>query len=901
MKRILFLTLLMVLVSEMGFSQFRNRRNNASNGENSVLTNYANPREYEVASIDIRGLNILDKNALISLSGLRVGDKIKIPGDEISQAIRKLWNHGLVGDVSIVVEKVEGSSVHLVIELKELPRLTGFTFEGVTSSKESELREELDLYRGKVVTDAIIRNTELKVKNNYISKAYLDADVKVVQVQDSVNLEGVRLKIVVDKKDKVKIRRIHIEGNREITDMKLRSKMKKTSEKLRFNLPRLAFQSIIRLTPRKAANFLSNSNKVSYDEMSDFFADNVKLNFFKSAKFLEDEFENDKKLIIDHYNSKGYRDAIIVADTVYKSSRKTIDITLKIEEGKKYYFRNIDWVGNYIYPDKTLDAVLNIKKGDVYNKELIDKKVSFNPKGMDISGLYMDDGYLFFRVDPVEVKIEGDSIDIEMRMYEGDQATIRNVTFSGNDRTSDHVIRRELSTVPGQKFRRSDLIRTQQRLAQIGFFDPEQIAPNYVPNPSDGTVDIDWGLVERSNDQIELSGGWGGYYGFVGTLGISLNNFSFRNLLKGNFDPYPVGDGQRLSLRMQANGPQYQNYSFSFTEPWLGGKKPNSFTVSLNNSVLRTRTAEDLDGDKIIDYQPNWTDEFNATIIMRGVTVGLGKRLEWPDNYFTLGAYLKFQNYKLDNYDALGQGYENGKSNNVSLNLVVSRNSLDNPMYPKSGSSISISADMTPPHSLWRNLPADVSPEVRYKWIEYHKWMIDTKYYLNIFDKFVIEASAHFGVIGRYNKDAYPGPFERFFMGGSGLAGQQFIIANDIVALRGYEDNSLVPPYGGFESIDGIRGGILFDKFSMELRYPVSTAESATIYGFIFAEGGNNWYRYEDFNPFDLYRSSGVGVRVFMPAFGLIGINWAYGFDRDPKTNEVSGSQFHFTIGQQLR
>ncbi len=894
MKHIVLLSILVLIFSESSFGQFRNRNAKSPNSQESVLNNYANPREYTLASIDVRGLNLLDKNALISLTGLRVGDKIKIPGDAITMAIRKLWAHGLVGDVTIVVEKIEGDQAFLVIELSELPRLTGFTFEGVSSSKETELREDLSLYRGKVLTDAIIRNTELTVKKYYINKGFLDANVNIVKVRDSINVEGVQLKIEVDRKNKVHINNIYITGNDEIRDGKIKSKMKKTGERIRFNFPRMIFETAVHLTPRQIIDFVSNDYDVTYNEMRDFITENAKFNFFKSSKYLKDEYENDKKAIIELYNSRGFRDAVIVSDTIFKSSSKTIDIALKVDEGNKYYFRDIEWTGNYLYKDEVLNSVLGIKKGDVYNKELVDKKVNFNPKGLDISGLYMDDGYLFFRVDPVEVRIENDSIDIEMRIYEGEQATISKVTFSGNDRTSDHVIRRELSTIPGQKFRRTDLIRTQQRLAQIGFFDPEQITPNYFPNPSNGTVDIDWKMVERSNDQIELSGGWGGYYGFVGTLGVSLNNFSMRNLMKWKFEPYPVGDGQRLSLRMQANGAQYQNYSFSFTEPWLGGKKPNSFTVSLNNTILRTRRPIDINDDGVPDVNPNF-NEFNASIRMKGVTVGFGKRLEWPDNYFNLGAYLSYQNYSLDNYIDLGQGFENGHSNNVSLNLVLSRNSLDNPMYPKSGSSISISGNLTPPHSLWRDLAPNASLEERYKWIEFHKWMIDTKYYLNIFDKFVIEASAHFGIIGRYNKNIEPGPFERFYLGGSGLAGQQFIIANDVVGLRGYEDNSITPVS------NGVRGGVIYDKYSLELRYPVSTAESATIYGFIFAEGGNNWFRSIEFNPFDMYRSAGVGVRVFMPAFGLIGINWAYGFDTLPGQRDISGSQFHFTIGQQIR
>ncbi|MDH5602996.1 MAG: BamA/TamA family outer membrane protein [Cyclobacteriaceae bacterium] len=899
MRGIIF-TLVILLTSQGLFGQFRNRRDNQDSANE---LNYANPKEYQIAAIEIRGLKILDSNALVSLTGLRIGDRIKIPGDEISGAIRKLWNHGLVGDVNIVIDKIVGDQVYLGVELAELPRLTGFTFEGVSQTKETELKEDLNLYRGRVVTDAIVRKTQLTVAKNYQTQGFLNADVKVIKVRDSVNLDGVRLRIVVDKKEKVRINQVIFVGNEEVTDGRLKGKLKKTGEKVRFTLFRKLFETAFGITPKKAYNFIAHSYNVPPEGVKEFLSKNVKLNVFKSAKYITADFEEDKKKVVAYYNTRGYRDAQILSDSIADNGDNTINLFIKLNEGNKYYFRNIEWKGNYIYTDRILNSVLAINKGDTYNKELIDKKVNFNPKGMDISGLYMDDGYLFFRVDPVEIRVENDSIDIEMRIFEGDQATISKVTFSGNDRTSDHVIRRELSTVPGQKFRRSDLIRTQQQLAQMGYFDPEKVTPNYFPNPADGTVDIDWSLTERSNDQIELSGGWGGYYGFIGTLGVTLNNFSVKNMMKGKFTPIPVGDGQRLSVRMQANGKQYQNYSFSFTEPWLGGKKPNSFTISLNQSILRTRAAEDRNGDGVIDYYPGFRDDFNSSIHMQGITVGLGKRLNWPDNYFVLSSYLAYQRYLLNNYYDMGQGFRDGVANNVNVNFVIARNSIDNPMYPKSGSTLSVSATFTPPHSLYRNIDYNTAlPTEKYKRIEYHKWMIDTKYYLNIFDKFVIEASAHFGILGRYNHNINVGPFERFWMGGSGLAGQNFVIANDIISLRGYEDNSLIPPFNyAVESVDGIKGGIVYDKFGMELRYPVTQSEAATIYGFIFAEGGNNWYRYEDFNPFKMYRSSGVGARIFMPAFGLIGISWGYGFDSLPGNTSVSGSQFHFTIGQQIR
>ena len=654
-------------------------------------------------------------------------------------------------------------------------------------------------------------------------------------------------------------------------------------------------------TPRKAINMATKTHEVSYDGVKQYLNDNVKLNVFKNSKLKEKEYGEDKQALIAYYNSKGYRDALIVSDSIYAHDEKSINIKIKVEEGNQYYIRDIAWTGNYVYPERVLSAVLDVNKGEVYNKEEIDKKLNFNPKGMDISGLYMDDGYLFFNIQAVEVRIEGDSIDLEMRIFEGDQAIISRVTFKGNDRTSDHVIRRELSTVPGEKFSRSDLIRTQQMLAQMGYFDPEKVKPNYFPNPADGTVDIEWDLTERSNDQIELSGGWGGYYGFVGTLGVTLNNFSVRNMMKGKFTPYPAGDGQRLSMRMQANGPSYQNYSFSFTEPWMGGKKPNSFTISLNSTILRRVRNEDRDGDGIAEYFPGYR-AYNSSIRMKGITLGLGKRLEWPDPYFTLATYLSYQNYFLTNFYDYGQGFNNGSANNISLNFNLSRNSIDNPMYPKSGSSIAVSATFTPPYSYWRNIDYNTAPnQEKYKWVEFHKWMIDGKYYLNIFDKLVIEAKAHFGVMGRYNPNINVGPFERYYMGGSGMAGQQrFIVANDIVSLRGYDEETLTPPYG-IESQDGIKGGIIYDKLGMELRYPVTTGEAATIYGFIFAEGGNNWYSYEEFNPFEMYRSAGVGVRIFMPAFGLIGINWGYPFDKLPGSAERPEPQIQFSIGQQLR
>jgi outer membrane protein insertion porin family len=893
MKKVLFLVILIGITAD-AWAQFRKR--NATTGATENNLNYASPVEYTIAGIEVTGLNVLDKNAMVSLTGLKVGDKIKIPGDAITNSIRSLWKHGLVGDVTIQVARIEGNDVYLNIVLAERPRLTGFYFTGINKSQESGLKEDLTLIRGKIVNDAMIRNTELAVKKYFVKKGFLSTEVKVIQEKDTLNRDGIRLKIAVNPKSKVKINKISFEGNNSISDAKLKKKMKGTHERPRFSLHRALISEVIALKPKE---FVDSSYETSWKEVKEFINDNVKLNLFTSSKFIQTDYEDDKKKIIEYFNSKGYRDAEIVTDTVYAHDGRTINIDFQIYEGPKYYFRNIIWTGNYIYSDKQLNAVLGISKGDVYNSDLYNKKLQFNPKGLDISGLYMDDGYLFFRINPVEVAVAGDSIDVEMRIFEGEQATINEVTIAGNDRTSDHVIRRELSTIPGQKFRRSDIIRTQQKLGQLGYFAPDKIGQNLVPNPANGTVDIEWTVEEQSNDQVELSGGWGGYYGFVGTLGLTFNNFSLRNIPHfDNWRPLPVGDGQRLSLRAQANGRSFQSYSFSFTEPWLGGRKPHSLSVSFNSSFQR------------YPYGSSSTNDNDSRLQVHSVSVGLGRLLEWPDNYFTLTNSVSYLRYILNNWNS-GLGYTDGVSNSFTFNTTLARNSIDNPMYPAQGSSISLSVTLTPPFSLWRNIDYSTADAAeRYKWIEYHKWMFDAKYYLPLDNKkkLVLEAKAHFGFIGQYTDKAGIGPFERFYLGGDGLAGgfNSFLLGQEVIGLRGYENNVLTPPYynANQNSASGVlAGGIAYDKLGLELRYPVTTGNAATIYGFIFAEGGNNWNNYDDFNPFNLYKSAGFGARIFMPAFGLIGLNWGYGFDPVPLNGRgpVSGSQFHFTIGQQIR
>ncbi len=895
MKRFLVIILLLSAAFDT-WAQFRRNRERETQPVQEGNLNYANPIEYTIAGIEVSGINVLDKNAMISISGLKVGDKIKIPGDAIAGAIRKIWKYGLVGDITIQVDRIEGSNIYLIIELTERSRLTAFYFTGISKTQESGLKEDLNLIRGKIVNDAMVRNTELAVKKYFVKKGFLNTEVKVVEELDTVNSDGIKLRINVNPKSKVKINKISFHGNDHVSDASLKRKLKKTKERPRFVLHRTLLQTLFE--PKK---YLGKPYDVSWKEVKEFMNDNIKLNVFASSKFIRAEYDEDKQRMVDYFNSKGFRDAEIVTDSIYSFNQKSINIDFKIYEGPKYYFRNIIWAGNYIYTNNQLNAVLAISKGDVYNKELIQKKLSFNPKGLDISGLYMDDGYLFFRINPVEVAVAGDSIDVEMRISEGEQATINEVSISGNERTSDHVIRRELITIPGQKFRRSDIIRTQQSLSQLGYFAPEKVTPNLEPNPADGTVDINWQVEEQSNDQIELSGGWGGYYGFVGTLGLTFNNFSLRNIPNiKNWKPLPVGDGQRLQLRVQANGRQYQSYSFSFTEPWLGGRKPHSLTVSLNSSVQRS----------IFGYGRPDPDAAAPTLKVNSLTVGLGRRLEWPDNYFTLTNSVSLLKYTLENWFSGGLGFTDGDANSFTFNTTLSRRSVNEIMYPSQGSEISLSLTLTPPHSLWRDLDyATAANADKFKWIEFHKWMFDAKYYLPLDSKkkLVIEAKAHFGFIGSYTGKAGVGPFERFFLGGDGLAGgfNSFLLGQEIIGLRGYENNKITPPlynrYGSVNTGNTVQGGIVYDKLSLELRYPVTTGSAATIYGFAFTEAGNNWNNYEDFNPFNLYKSAGFGARIFMPAFGLIGLNWAYGFDKIPYATDRSGSQFHFTIGQQIR
>ena len=884
MRRTLLLGLLSLLVSYGAFAQ---------GGDIS----YTNPQEYEIAEITVAGTKGLNSDAVISLSGLSVGDKVSVPGPAISDAIKKLWKQRIFGDVSVSASKIEGNKVYLVINLAEKPRLSRIEISGINKTQQTEINDDLTLIKGQIVDETLINRARLTAKDFFVDKGFLNVEVDVQQQPDTVLNNSIVLKLDIDKGEKVGIKRINFKGNEVFSGKRLKGKMKETHEKVRFTLVEDLISRLFNLKGRKIKNFVTDKEEVEFDGLKSYINEHVKLNFFSGSKFIRDDYEADKKALIAFYNSKGYRDATIVEDTMYASGGNTINVDITVDEGQRYYFRDIIWSGNYVYDDKTLDQVLGIEKGDVYDLETLNKRLQFNPTGAnDVSAIYMDNGYLFFNVQPVEVQIEDDSIDVEMRIFEGEQATISKILITGNDRTNDHVIRREIRTLPGQKFSRSDLIRTQRELSQLGYFDPEQIGINPIPNPAEGTVDIEYSLVEKPSDQIELSGGWGGFYGFVGTLGLVFNNFSLRNI--PHFDkwrPLPVGDGQKLSLRAQANGRFFQSYSATFSEPWLGGKKPNNLTVGLSRTIVQTGGN--------FGFRSFAPPREVGTLKLTNLSVGLGRRLRWPDDYFSLSNALVYRNYDLNNYNFRGLNFNNGVSNNIAITNTLSRNSIDNPMFPRGGSEITLEASFTPPFSLFGEGKdySSLEPDERYEWLEYHRWMFDAKHYTQLAKNLVLSTSMHFGFFGSYKDNQLAAPFERFAMGGT-LGNQgNFQVAQELISLRGYENQSIIPTEN-LASGEVLSGGIAYNKYSMELRYLVSPNPAATIYVLGFAEGGNNFADFNKYNPFDLRKSAGVGARIFMPAFGLLGIDWGYGFDDVPGSpGLVSGPQFHFSIGQQIR
>lgn len=823
----------------------------------ATTIDWSKPKEYTVAGIEVDCSEYTDKNIVRLLSGITYGDKIQIPGDKISEAIKNLWKQSLFEDVKIYLVKTIGTDVFLKISVVEKPRLSKFSFRGkVKKNDADEIRGKIRLVREKVVTDYTLGYIKNIVKDFYVNKGHYHAQVDITtEVDKTAKTPHVIVYINVYKGKKVRIKNLNIMGNTVIADWKLRRKM---SDSKPFRL----------------------------------------YTFWNSGKYLDDNLEKDLPSIIAKYNSKGYRDARISKDTVYFVKKNRVNIDVTIEEGNKYYFGDIKWFGNAKYRSGQLDTILNIKKGEIFDQSLLDQKLFMNPTGYDISSLYMDDGYLFFNVQPQEVNIHNDTIDLDIHMYEGKQATINKVTVMGNTKTNDHVIYREIRTRPGQLFRRSDIIRTQRELSQLGYFDPEKLGVTPTPNPADGTVDIEYKVEEKPSDQVELSGGWGGGR-VVGTLGLSFNNFSMKNIFKrDSWSPLPTGDGQKFSIRAQTNGVYYQSYNLSFTEPWLGGKKPNSLSVSgffsMFNTTGEKKYVNDSEGNKIIN--PN-----RSTMKIIGGSVGFGKRLKKPDDFFSIYTEASYNYYELQNYPyfILANGYANDFNGKIN----ITRNSIDAPIFPKNGSNFSLLGQFTPPYSLLNGKDYSALPiSEKYKFIEYQKYKFTAEWYTQLTNKkggegkearnLVLRTKIGYGILGTYNKSVGVSPFERYYMGGSGLSGYQNFVAREIIALRGYTDNSL----------SSTNGDPLCARYTMELRYPISLNPQATIFVLGFAEAGNTWAKYKDFNPFQVKRSAGVGLRVFLPMFGLLGLDYGWGFDNIPG-NPGSGNgkgQFHFTLGAQL-
>ena len=841
---------------------------------------YTNPKKYEIGGIVVTGTEALDANAIVILSGLTVGDQINIPGDEISNAIRKLWDQKLFASIDIRYQRIVGNTIFLEFVVKEQPRLSKYSFKGVSKSEADDLRESINLFREKIVTKNLVYTTDNLVRNYYKDKGYLNVNVDVEQKNDPEYSNHVIMTIRIKKGSKVKIRNIDFVGNKELGDSRLKMAMKDTKEKSVFQ----PFNGIEQMVPKLAAILWKGDNDSATSLLSEYFSDRVKIKVFKSSKFVQANYDADKLGIIAKYNQKGYRDAKIISDTVYAADKKSVNIEFKLYEGRRYYFRDIRWVGNTIYNSRELSKILAIRKGDVYDPERLEKQLFLNPNGNDVISLYMDDGYLSFQMNPIEVAVENDSIDLEIRMYEGRQYRISKVSVRGNTKTNDHVVLREIRTKPGQLFSRSDIIRSQRELAVLGYFDPEKLDINTSPNPADGTVDLEYIVAERPSDQIELSGGWGGGR-IVGTLGVSFSNFSTKNFFKkGAWQPLPAGDGQRLSVRAQSNGAFFQSYNISFTEPWLGGRKPNALSLTAFYSIQsngQNRRVKDENGDRV-------DNPLRSSIDILGLSVGLGKRLTWPDDFFYLYQELSYQHYLINQWNSFI--FTDGRSNNLFYKFQFSRNSVgSNPNYPQYGSSMNLSLQLTPPYSFFDDRKySTLADQDKYRWIEYHKWKFTSSWFTTVVDKLVLNTRVGFGVLGLYNRDLGAAPFERFYLGGSGLTGFA-LDGREIIALRGYDD----------QSVGQSTGGTIINKYTMELRYPLSLNPQATIYGLTFVEAGNTWDRFEDYNPIGVRRSAGAGVRIFLPMFGLLGLDWGYRFDDIPN-RDMQRSQIHFTIGANL-
>lgn len=794
---------------------------------------YSNPKQYILGGVTVEGTKHLDHKTLVQISGLEVGKLFTIPGDDLTKAVEKLWEQGLFADVQVKATKIQGNSIFLEFYLEERSRLSKFKFSGIKKADIDELRDRIKLVRGKIITENLVGNTTNIIRDFYVEKGFLNVEVDVAQEVDEQVKNHVLLLINIHKGDRVKISEITFEGNTVFEGKKLKRLMKDTKEKHFYRI-------------------------------------------FKASKYLEDAFKNDKNSIISKYNEKGHRDAKIVSDSIWLNDEGHLSVHLKIKEGSPYYFGNVDWVGNTKYSNKQLNELLGISKGDVFDQTVLQTRLLGSPDSRDVHSKYLDNGYLFSQVTPVETEVRNDTIDLEVRIYEGQQARVNRVSVVGNTKTNDHVIMREIRTKPGDLFNRSLIMRSQRELATLNYFDPEKLDIDVQPDPQNGTVDLTYVVEEKPSDQIELQGGWGAGR-VIGTFRVSFNNFSAKKMFeKGAWTPLPSGDGQRLSLSASSNGLYYQSYNISFTEPWLGGKKPNAFTVGGWHSVQ----SNGLEFD----------DTARQTMKITGFTLGLGKRLQWPDDFFSLYQNISLENYDLNDweyYSSLGDG----SAYNYSYSFVLSRNSVDQPTFPRRGSNIKLSVQLTPPYSLFDGIDdySGMSDSEKFKWTEYHKWNIGANWFTSLADKLVLKTNLEYGMLGMYNSQIGLSPFERYYLGGDGLSGYA-MDGREIIALRGYANNSLSPE----------AGATLYNKYTMELRYALSLNPQSPIYALAFLEAGNSWDNFKDFDPFNVKRAAGVGIRITIPMMGMMGVDWGYGFDDVPGNPDANKGQFHFSINQQF-
>jgi len=834
----------------------------------------ANAKKYTIEDITVSGNTNFSSQTVVTYSGLRKGQEVLIPGEKISAAIKKLWGSNLFSSIDIFINKIEGNAVYLEIQLIDLPELKSIEIKGVKKSKFEDIIKENKLQAGAKVTENLITTTKNYLQNKYKKQGFLNAKVNITttEVIDSVQKSRVDMLLKIDKGNKIKVKDIVFNGAEKLKSKKLRKTMKNTKRK-----------NPIRL--------------------------------LKRSKYIEADYKEDLISLVDKYKENGYRDARVISDSIIKNDDNTISINIKLEEGEKYTFGKINFLGNTIYTDEQLGRVLRIQEGDTYNGVELSKRIAddSDPDADDLTNRYQNVGYLFSTITPIEVSADGNVIDMEIRVTEGKPAYFNNVTVIGNDKTNDHVVYRELRTRPGQLYSKSNVVRTVRELGQLGFFDAQQITPNFKNvNPTDGTLDMEYSVVERGASQIELQGGYGGG-GFIGTLGLSFNNFSIKDIFKKEaYKPIPMGDGQKLSLRLQASR-FFQTYSFSFSEPWLGGKRPVQFSTSLSHTkqFLYNPVTRNADKDR----------RFNIT----GVSVGLAKRLTVPDDFFTLSQAISFQLYDLKNYNTGLFTFGDGVSHNLSYTIGLSRNNTFNdPIYPEGGSNFSISAKVSLPYSVFNKVDykalktereqlledlaldpteTDISDRIaeidqeRFRWLEFYKVKFKGDWYTRIVGKLILKPSVEFGFLGAYNNDRGIIPFERYFLGGDGL-GTQSLDGRESIALRGYPNQSLQPLDENGNS--GNDGGTIYNKFSLELRYPITLGAQAKIYALAFLEGGSSFNNFRDYNPFDLHRSAGLGIRLFMPAFGLLGIDFGHGFDPLPGQTVKHGWETHFIIGQQF-